>query len=159
MYVESFQDVLNSAYSRRFDGLFIAFVRSLPRGEAFAVTIGKLHQQIKEGGFHLWLENRYADAEAGDTLLSELAFMVDAGNPRATQILSCVQNARDEFDDYERWSEDWGDGNRFLRNKLSVLDQLYLDIADENWFLEIWAYLKMLVDAPPETNERAEGVC
>lgn len=142
------QDIMNDAYLKYQANPgwgFDEFVENLPRREAAAVTIGKLNQQIFNGGFLQWLDNGYSVGLAGDTLERELAHMESAGNELAGKILAWVKEARQALVDYYDDCFQWNGGGNL---DVGYLDKPYYDAVDEGaWFNQVAEFLQTLPEA------------
>lgn len=151
------QKIMNIAYAewqkpenKRWD--FASFVANLTRLEAAAVTIGKLHQQVCNGGFTQWLENGYSKENAGETLVAELTYMAQEGSEVAQKVLEWVKEALEHWENYEKTTRYGGNSNSweyFYADMSALDDRYYALVTEETWFPEVEAYLRK-VETDPE---------
>ena len=124
-----FQKLMDSAYARWKENekkwrSFTAFVHNLSSDERTAVLIGKLNQQVTNGGFAQWCDNDYAEP------LRELKASLDlVGTKKSKQAWDLACRARGIYNVQQMHYDD-GYECDFMNDKLDALDEEFYLLND-----------------------------
>jgi hypothetical protein len=109
------------------------------RVERAACMLGKLNQQIGNGGWEQWVDNGYAL----DSMAAGLDEHLREMGPKSQRVLEMVLDILSYYDDDGTFTGDDFEWEQFVDGAADSLSTEFYALDDE-WHVEVYAYLELL---------------